>query len=209
MKIHNVEQGSPEWLACRIGLPTASEFHQIITPKTLKMSSSTSAYAVKLATEMVLGHALERDLSHNLDVQRGIDMEPHAALVYEFETDTTTTSVGFITDDAGTYGASPDRLVEQDGLLEIKCPRPEKHALYLLNGFGADYMAQVQGQLLVTGRQWCDRYSYCPGLPPYRERTIRDEAFITALDAALAEVHALKLSYLKKLQDISNQEMPV
>lgn len=204
MKIHNVEQGSPEWHACRIGLPTASEFHQIMTPKTREMSSSASAYAVKLATEMVLGHALERDLSYNLDVQRGIDLEPQAVLAYEFETDATTTSVGFVTNDEGTYGASPDRLVGQDGLLEVKCPRPEKHALYLLNGFGSAYFAQVQGQLLVTERQWCDRYSYCPGLPPYRERINRDDAFIEALKTALSEFHALKSTYLITLKKASD-----
>lgn len=209
MKIHNVEQGSPEWLTCRIGLPTASEFHQIITPKTRKMSASATAYAAKLAAEIILERSLDYDLSHNLDVQRGIDLEPNAALVYEFETGTTTTPVGFVTDDAGTYGASPDRLVGQDGLVEIKCPRPEKHALYILNGFGSAYFAQVQGQLLVTERQWCDRYSYCPGLPSYRERIERDDAFIAALKTALSDFNALKSTYLitlKKASDI--QEMP-
>lgn len=87
----------------------------------------------------------------------------------------------------------------ENGLLEIKCPRPENHASYVLNGFEENYYLQVQGQLLVTGRQWCDRYSYCPGLRPYRERTERDEGCIAVLKIALAKVHQLKLEYVQKL----------
>lgn len=210
MKVYNVEQGSDEWTALRAGLPTASEFSKIITPKTHTLSASASSYAVKLAVEIILGCPLEADLNHNQDVQRGIALEEVAAQSYEFETAETAQRVGFITDNAGTYGASPDRLIGEDGLLEIKCPRPEKHAHYMLNGFGADYFVQVQGQLLVTGRRWCDRYSYCPGLRPYTERVERDEAFLKALSDALAQFHALKLDILRTLQSKENdmQEMP-
>ncbi|MXV43502.1 hypothetical protein GS501_00200 [Saccharibacter sp. 17.LH.SD] len=200
MKIYNVEQGSDEWLSLRAGIPTASEFNKIITPKTCKPSASVPAFAAKLAVEIILGISLERDLSQNMDVQRGIELETNAAMAYEFETAETVTSVGFITDDEGTYGASPDRFVGEEGLLEIKCPRPEKHALYIIKGFGDDYFAQVQGQLLVTGRQWCDRYSYCPGFHPYRERITRDEAFIEALKKELVTFHVLKMNYLATLQ---------
>ncbi|MXV35720.1 MULTISPECIES: lambda exonuclease family protein [unclassified Saccharibacter] len=210
MKVYNVEQGSDEWMALRAGLPTASEFSKIITPKTHAFSSSAKPYAVKLAVEIILGCPLDNDLRHNQDVQRGIALEETAAQAYEFETAETAQHVGFITDDEGQYGASPDRLIGENGLLEIKCPRPEKHAHYMLNGFGMDYFVQVQGQLLVTGRQWCDRYSYCPGLRPYTERVERDEDFIAALKGALAQFHEMKLDNLRKLQSKENdmQEMP-
>lgn len=199
MKIHNVEQGSEEWLSLRAGMPTASEFTSLLTPKKWELSKSLPKYAIRLATEIVLGCPLDRDLSRNEDVQRGIYLEEKAALSYEFETGETLTTVGFVTDDDGRYGASPDRLVGENGLLEIKCPRPENHASYVLNGFEENYYLQVQGQLLVTGRQWCDRYSYCPGLRPYRERTERDEGCIAVLKIALAKVHQLKLEYVQKL----------
>lgn len=199
MIVHNVEQGSEEWLALRAGIPTASEFTSILTPKRRSISSEMPKYAARLAAEIVLGYPLDHDLSRNEDVQRGIYLEDNAALSYEFETGETLTKVGFITDDEGRYGASPDRLVGEDGLLEIKCPRPEKHASYVLNGFGDAYFVQVQGQLLVTGRQWCDRYSYCPGLRPYRERTERDEDCIKALKKALSEIHALKMECVQRL----------
>lgn len=199
MKIHNVEQGSEEWMAMRAGMPTASEFTSLLTPKKWELSKSLPKYATRLAAELILGRPLDRDLSRNEDVQRGIHLEEKAALSYEFETGETLTTVGFITDDESRYGASPDRLVGEYGLLEIKCPRPENHASYVLNGFDDAYFLQVQGQLLVTGRQWCDRYSYCPGLRPYRERTERDEICIEALKKALSEVHDLKMEYVQKL----------
>ena len=201
MKIYNVEQGSEEWSALRVGVPTASEFSNLLTPKRFELSKSLPKYALRLATEIVLGCPLGRDLSRNEDVQRGIYLEEKAALSYEFETGAALMKVGFITDDEGRYGASPDRLVGEEGLLEIKCPRPENHASYVLNGFDDAYFLQVQGQMLVTGRQWCDRYSYCPGLRPYRERTERDEGCIDALKTALAEVQKLKMEYVQKLME--------
>lgn len=199
MKTHNVEQGTPEWLALRVGLPTASEFDRIITPGG-KMSSQAEAYAAKLAAEIVLGRSFEADLEHILAIQRGRELEPHAAAAYEFETGLVTEKVGFITDDGATFGVSPDRLIGNDGMAEFKCPFPQTHALYMTRGFEAKYYAQVQGQLLGAEREWNDRVSYSDELPLYRERTYRDEKFIKDLSAHLLAFHEMKMEMVEKIQ---------
>lgn len=75
--------------------------------------------------------------------------------------------------------------------VEIKCPAPATHIGYLLDGFGTDYILQVQGQMLVGGFDFIDRYSYYPELPPYRERTTRDETIIDALRNALRDFNEM------------------
>ena len=199
MIIHDVEQGTPEWLALRAGLPTASEFELIITPCG-KMSKSAEAYATRLAAEIVLGRSLEKNLDCIEAVQRGREMEPFAALAYEFETGYVTEKVGFITDDACTFGVSPDRLIGNDGMAEFKCPLPQTHALYMIRGFETKYFAQVQAQLLGTEREWNDRVSYSDELPIYRERTYRDDKFLKNLTALLTTFHEMKPEMVEKIQ---------
>lgn len=208
MKIHNVEQGTPEWLALRIGIPTASEFDKVVTPSG-KLSSQAAAYAARLAAEIVLNRSLDKDLSNLMAVQHGNEYEPLAALAYEFECGCRTEKVGFITNDAGTIGVSPDRLVGVEGLVEIKCPEPATHVLYLTQGFDRKYYPQVQGQLLFAEREWNDRVSYSNELPVYIERTFRDETFIKTLDQALKDFHEMKVEMLDKLRRAAGQEMEI
>lgn len=187
MIIHDVEQGTPEWLRLRLGIPTASEFDKILTPKTLKPSSQARGYAFKLIAEEILGYPVD-DLGNLPWIERGKELEPHAAASYEFETEIETRKVGFITTDDGRVGASPDRLSNGGGsAVELKCPAPATHIGYLVDGFGADYILQVQGQMLVGQFEFVDRYSYHPQLPPVLERTHRNETIIRALDVALRE----------------------
>jgi hypothetical protein len=186
MKIHDVEQGSPEWLTLRLGIPTASMFDKVVTPKG-KLSESSRDYAHRLIAERVLGRSLD-SLDHLEWVVRGKELEPAAARMYAFEQGVETREVGFVTSDDGRMGASPDRLlVGQAGILEIKCPAPNTHVGYMLEGFGTKYFVQVQGQLLVTAAEFADRYSYHPDMPPVLNRTNRDEAFIRTLADALEE----------------------
>lgn len=184
MKIHDVEQGSPEWLTLRLGIPTASMFDKIVTPKG-KLSESSRDYAHRLVAERVLGRSLD-SLDHLEWVVRGKELEPAAARMYEFEQSVATKVVGFVTSDDGRIGASPDRLlVDQPGIVEIKCPAPNTHVGYMLEGFGSKYFCQVQGQLMVTGAEFADRYSFHPDMPPVLDRTYREEAFIRTLADAL------------------------
>lgn len=185
MIVHQVQQGSAEWLALRLGKPTASEFHKVVTP-TGKLSSQARAYAFRLVTEELLNRTL--DSIDNLQwVERGKLLEPDAAGAYEFEHELKTEAVGFVTDDAGRMGASPDRLVGEDGLLEIKCLAPHNHLALLIDGPGIDYKPQVQGQLLVTGRAWVDLYGYSEEMPAARLRSYRDEDYLSKLAQALSD----------------------
>ena len=183
-KIHNVEQGTTEWLALRLGIPTASEFDKIVTP-TGQLSKQSRKYAFYLIAEKLLNRPLD-GLDHLEWVQRGKEMEPQAVSMYEFENEAQTQAVGFMTSDDGRMGASPDRLiVGKNAGLEIKCPAPQTHIAYMLDGFGKDYYPQVQGQILVGEFDYVERYSYHPEMPPVKVRTDRDEPFIKTLSQAL------------------------
>ncbi|GBR15374.1 lambda exonuclease family protein [Gluconobacter frateurii] len=199
MKIHDVIQGTLEWKTLRLGIPTASEFDKIITSAG-NLSSQAPAFAARLVAEIILGRSMEADLSNVDAISRGNELEPMAALAYEFEFGVTTEKVGFITNDEGTIGISPDRLVGTDGMVEIKCPFAPAHVLYMTQGFDRKYYPQVQGQLLFAEREWNDRVSYSDELPLYTERTFRDEPFIKKLDEALKNFHELKMEMLEKVR---------
>ncbi len=184
MIIHNCQQGSSEWLALRAGIPTASAFDQILTPGG-KPSKSAERYLYTLLAERLMGHPVVEHMS--MWMQRGSDLEAEAVAFYELQSDADTVPVGFCTNDDGTIGASPDRLVGDTGLLEIKVPSEWIHMGYLLKSGSAyeAYKVQVQGQLMVTGRAFVDVLSWHPELPPALIRIERDEKFIAQLSAAV------------------------
>lgn len=186
MIVHNVAQGSPEWLYLRAGMPTASQFDRIITPKTQKRSAQFEAYAHTLVAERFLGRPVATPEMPWM--KEGSDREPEAAAYYEMVTGTELQLVGFITNDTGTIGCSPDRIAG-DGLLELKCPQIHTHMGYLL-GEGPDdaYRVQLQGQLYVAEREWVDICSYYPSLPERVIRVNRDDAFIVKLSILLDEL---------------------
>ena len=182
MIVHTCTQGTTEWLRLRAGIPTASRFGDIITPKTLKPSASATGYLYDLLAERMLGRPLVRAVT--LAMQRGSETEAEARHWYEGRREVDVVQVGFCTNDAGTIGASPDGLVGEDGLVEIKC-HPEaagRVVQALLTGeASSDYTAQAQGQLWILERQWVDLLNYHPELPPALVRVERDEKFIAAL----------------------------
>jgi hypothetical protein len=183
--VHDVLQGTTEWHRVRAGIPTASCFDQIITPKTGKPSSASEGYLHRLLAERILGRPIEQQ-SFSGWMDRGNAMEADAVAFYESQRELDTVRVGFITNDAGAIGASPDRLVGEAGLLEIKCPSEAVHMGYLLNrSLGEKHRPQVQGQLWVTGRSWSDTLSYHPELPPALIRVERDEEYIALLSGAV------------------------
>lgn len=180
-----VNPRSPEWFAYRIGIPTASEFHKIVTPKTMKLSSQSMPYMYRLLAEWLTGEQVENASTEWMD--RGVELEDRAMLAYEMLADTETQPGGFCTTDDGMIGCSPDRLVGDDGDLELKCPLIHTQVGYALGaGVDEDYMAQLQGRMMITGRQWVDIFSYHPrlSLPPIRVK--RDEKYIAILQPVLA-----------------------
>ena len=176
------EQGGQEWLAAHVGIPTASAFDKILTPRTRKPSSSADKYLREKLAEWLTGRTLDESIGQFM--QRGNVMEAEAVAFYELTRSVQTEKVGFCLRDDRLVGCSPDRLVGEDGLLEIKCPALTTHIGYLLTDSGLDdYACQTQGQLWITGRAWVDVVAYNPELPPAVVRYARDEAFIAALAA--------------------------
>ncbi len=184
--IHDVEQGSGDWLRLRLGIPSASMFHKIVTP-TGKLSKQARGYAYFLVAEKLLNESL--DSLDNLEwIGRGKELEPQALKMYEFQNDVKTAPVGFIVTTDGRIGCTPDRLiVGQPAALELKCPAPQTHVGYMLDGFGLDYVPQAQGQMLIGEFECVHRYSYHPRMPPVLCRTYRDEPYIRTLADALVQ----------------------
>lgn len=186
------EQGSPEWLAARMGKPSASNFSKLITSGG-KPSKSADSYINELIAERLM--TTPREVYQNEHMIRGTELEPDARDAYEFITDNAVEETGFILNAEESYGCSPDGLVGDNGGLEIKCPAPHNHVAYLrADKMPSKYWQQVQGCMLITGRDWWDFMSYHPEMPPLIKRIQRDDNFIALLEAeinsALAEVNA-------------------
>ena len=152
MIIHNVEQGTGEWYQLRAGLATASEFSKLVTP-TGKPSKSVTPYANLLAVETLLNRPAEQ-FNGNWATERGNELEPQARGYYAFDSGLEVKEVGFITNDEKTAGCSPDSLVGDEGLLEIKCPLEQKFIDCFSSIYDgecpADYKIQVQAQMFIA-----------------------------------------------------------
>lgn len=201
MIVLDMQQGSPEWITARLGIPTTSRFDSILTPKTLKLAAGRVGYMHELLAEWMLGAPL--DAAETEWMARGKDMEPEAVAWYEFHRGIDTTPVGFVLRDDGLVGCSPDRLVGVDGGLEVKCRGPKAHVACLL-GDDPALVTQVQGCLWITEREWWDVLGYHDGLPPVLTRVHRDEKVITALSDALDQFTDELAEAKRKIQALGN-----
>ena len=188
IEIIGTKQGDMSWMLSRLGVPTASNFSRIVTA-TGRPSSQAKRYAGELLAEYVLGQPKDDpdDFKGTFWTERGLELEPQAAAAYEILTGIDTWSTGVIRR-IGKWGAascSPDKLTAE-GLLELKCPMPHTHLLYLAGGeLPSEYVAQVQGQLWVSQRPWADFVSFHPELPPFHVRVEPDAKFQAAFDAGI------------------------
>ncbi len=180
MKIHDVEQRSDEWLKLRLGMPTASGFKHIWKPTGGK-SASSFGYIGALIAESETGLV---DATRTKFMDRGIELEETALAYYVLEREVQVTRVGFVTNDAGTIGGSPDGLVGDDGGLEIKCLGASGHVQGLLGRY-TQHIPQIQGLLWLTGRKWWDLLYYNPVMSSGIIRFERDEKYISGMAAAL------------------------
>lgn len=184
--LEELEQGSPEWHDQRRGIITASVVGKLITP-TLKVASNDTSRGVTstLVAERISGFT--EDTPMNSDMWRGVTAEPVARDLYS-EHFAPVTEVGFMCRDEGwgTLGYSPDGLVGDDGLIEVKAPRAKGHVTTILaDRVPPFYMAQLQAGLLVSGREWIDFVSFCGGLPLWVKRVYPDIDWHVAITEAV------------------------
>jgi len=198
--VHQCKQRSAEWFELRCSIPTASGFKRIVTPKG-KLSSQCSGYMNELLACWILGAPLDRPETMFMEI--GTNREPESVAAYEFTTGQETAEVGFVTNDSQTIGCSPDRLVGDNGILELKNPAAQTHVGYLRSrAIEEEYKPQLQGNLFVCERDWIDVQSYYPALPSVIIRVVRDEDYIAALSSALGQfVDALLEARLQLTRD--------
>ncbi len=203
MIILTCEQRSDEWYKARLGVLTASACEYIMTPAQRK------GFINKQIAEIVTGQS--ESFPVNEYMQWGIDNEDTARIMYEDIKDTKVQQVGFVfKDEFKKVGCSPDGLVGKGGLIEIKCPMSKTHIGYMTDGPPKKYYMQMQFQMYVTGRVWCDFMSFDPRLPPtmqtYIMRIPRDPATIQKIDgsikATLHEIDTFLESYHFKRGDV-------
>jgi putative phage-type endonuclease len=197
-------QGSPEWFAARLGKVTASKIADVLSKgKGNVEPAGVRNYRAQLVCERLTGQ--REELYINGAMQRGTDLEPLARECYEFIKGVTVEQVGFVNHPAiSMAGASPDGLVGDDGLVEIKCPNTATHIDYLLGGKPpAQYIPQMQWQMACTERKWCDFVSYdnrlTEELQLFIVRLERDDSFIAETELA---VIAFNLSVEKMIEDL-------
>jgi putative phage-type endonuclease len=193
-------QGTEEWHAARRGIVTASVIGQLITAKTIKPASNdySRGLTAQLVAERITGYT--DPTFQNDDMFRGVMDEPRAAEKYAEHYGRTVTPMGFmVRKDWGiTLGYSPDGLVGDDGLIEVKSRKQKKHLQTILaDEVPPENMAQIQAGLLVSGRAWCDYISYCGGMPMYVKRVLPDDRWgdaivlaVNAFETAAAEMIA-------------------
>ena len=186
IQVFDCEQGTPEWHQARTGIVTASVFSTVLAQGRGGGPSKTRNQLLhQLAAERITGEYVPT-WGGNQHTERGKAMEAQVRDLYEATSELPVQQVGFIR--RGAIGASPDSLVGDDGLLEIKTALPHIQIERVLAGvLPPEHKPQVQGQLLVSGRQWCDFRSHWPGLPELRVRVYRDLPYLSTLNAALQQ----------------------
>ncbi len=182
-------QRSEQWLNLRLGMVTASVVGTLVTPSTVKVADNNDSRTLTdlLAADRING--FNDDPSYqSLDMWRGETEEPRACEKYAEVRGVDVEPMGFMIrkGDGWTLGYSPDGLVGQDGLVEVKAPRAKTHLRTIVNDeVPREYMAQCQAALLVSGRLWVDFISWCGGMPMFIKRVLSDEQWQAAIVEAV------------------------
>lgn len=193
-----IEQGTNEWYQCRLGIPTASQFHTVLASGRGGGESKTRReYLYKLAGEILTGEPMYS--YSNAHMERGKEMESEARDMYVFLTDMEPLRVGFIRN--GQKGCSPDSLLGNDGMLEIKTKLAHLQCEVLdYDELPSEHKPQCQGQLWVAEREWVDFCSYWPKLPLFAKRVYRDEPYIKKLAAEVDRFNNELASLVEKIR---------
>lgn len=204
MTFHDVEQNTDEWMEMRLGKATASNFGCFMANDGKAFGEPAKKYALQIALEISTGKRSEFSFS-NEHMERGHEQEPVAKMLYEEENFIDVSNGGFF--DCGDYGDSPDGLVKDDGVIEIKSVIAPTHYATLQRGsFDPSYRWQLVGHLDCTGRNWVDFISYCSDFPEGKQlivhRLHREDCLeeITRLHARRTEFLALVRETLKNIK---------
>lgn len=199
MNVIDFPQGSDEWLASRAGKVTASRIGDVMAKIKSGEAAARRDYRAQIVAEILTGRPQESGFS-NAEMQWGTETEPLAREAYEVKEGALVEQVGLVIHPTiDRSGASPDGLVDEDGLVEIKCPKTATHLQYLIDGVApSKYQLQMLWQMACTGRAWCDFVSFDPRLPDdlqfFKVRFPRDDKRIkeieTEVKAFLGEVDA-------------------
>lgn len=192
--IIDCEQGSPEWYAARMKMPTASAFKDVMAEG---KGLSRLTYMRKLAGECLTGRPMENHTNKHMD--RGREREPVVLAEYQFLTGSMIERVGFIHN--GIAGCSPDGLIGKDGMVEVKDALPHILVEIMLRmDFPPEHRAQTQGSLWVAQRKWCDLVVGCDGAIPYIRRTFRNETYIAELEREIIRFNKELAAMVKHLK---------
>lgn len=196
MRLHDVAQRSPEWIALRVGKLTASRAGAMLATTSKGWAASRRNLLMQLALERVTGQSQESGYQSQA-MQDGIEREPIAVACYQELTGVTVQPIGFVSHDELPVGCSPDGFIGDDGLLSVKCPIPATHWDYLKSRtVPDDYMKQILHEFWITGRRWCDFFSYQPFFPErLRTALIR----VPRVEADVAKYEQQALTFLKEV----------
>lgn len=187
----DVLQGTNEWQALRLGKVTASRIADLMARTRTGWGTSRTNYMAELVAERLTG--VKSEGFSNAAIKWGLEMEPQARDAYVFFADADVTQIGFVDHPRiAMTGASPDGLVGDAGLVEIKCPLTATHIETLLTASVREkYLFQMQWQMACTGRQWCDFVSYDPRMPErmryFCQRVPRNDRLIADLEREVSE----------------------
>jgi hypothetical protein len=167
LRFHDVEQNTDEWLMLRAGKPTSSALGKVMANFGAAFGKPAKDYAVSICIERMTGRPLSGGFS-NSHTERGHEQEPLAVLAYEDQTFSQVLNGGFF--ELDDIGCSPDGLVADDGLIEIKSVIPSVHYANLSRqSYDPTYKWQLYGNLKITGREWIDFISFCPDFPEEKQ----------------------------------------
>ena len=206
--IELIEQRTDAWFEARIGKVTASRVADLLAKTKSGYSTSRDNYMAQLVCERLTKQKAESFT--NAAMQHGVDTEPLARLSYEVANNVLVDEVGFVPHPSIIMaGASPDGLVNDDGLIEIKCPNTATHIETLLTqSVPTKYFTQMQFQMACTGREWCDFVSFDNRLPEelqlFIKRVPRDDTYIKLMEAEIVQFLAELDDKINKLMKVKN-----
>jgi hypothetical protein len=209
IRVFDCEQGTDDWFDCRKGIPTASQFKDLMTKGrgANTVSLVRLAYLDKLAAEIITGKPTGEGFK-SAGMERGTEQEPDARIEYAFRHNVEPTLVGFVRNDNLRCGCSPDALIGADGAAEFKSALPHIQIKRFREAtLPKEHVEQVQGSMMVLERDYWDFASYCPalekaGLDMFEVRVYRDDIYIAELKEQVERFNEELIGLLKNMRDL-------